>query len=107
MTFAFLLTSGPDRQDRHTLAHLVEAALAQGHNARIFLMGDGVVHKDWLVQQFSETLVNTEGSEGLQLAICAHNAEQCGLERSEGIVWGSQADWAQFVNQADRVITIG
>lgn len=106
MRFAFLLSSGPVRQDRETLAGLAEAAVAAGHEVRVFVMGDGVVHKDWLVRRLGK-LSNGSSSNDLELAICAHNATECGLERSEGIVWGSQAEWATYVNSADRVITFG
>lgn len=108
MTFAFLLTSGPDRQDRYTLAHLAKAALKQGHEVRIFLMGDGVVHRDWFAQQFDQATLPAEQQNAFELAICAHNAMQCGIgEDDSNIIWGSQADWARYVNQADRVITVG
>lgn len=108
MTFAFLLTSGPDRQDRYTLAHLAKAAIKQGHQVRIFLMGDGVVHRDWFAQQFAKEAFPPEQQGAFELAICAHNAIQCGIPEDESdIVWGSQADWARYVNQADRVITFG
>lgn len=106
MTFAFLLTSGPERQDRLTLAQLAEAALRQGHKVRIFVMGDGVVHRDWLNERFRPAIEQGDGA--CEIAICAHNATECGLQEAEGgIIWGSQAEWAQYVNQADRVITFG
>lgn len=108
MTFAFLLTSGPDRQDRFTLAHLAKAALKQGHQVRIFLMGDGVVHRDWFAQQFDQAAFSPEQQTAYELAICAHNATQCGIAEADStIIWGSQAEWARYVNQADRVITFG
>lgn len=108
MTFAFLLTSGPDRQDRYTLARLAEAAIRQGHHVRIFLMGDGVVHRDWIANHFAESAFTAEQRAACELAICAHNALQCGLTESDTpVIWGSQAEWARYVNQADRVITFG
>lgn len=108
MTFAFLLTSGPDRQDRYTLAHLAEAAVQQGHQVRIFLMGDGVVHRDWIAQRFAESNLTSGQQAACELAICAHNATECGIAESDApIIWGSQAEWARYVNQADRVITFG
>lgn len=106
MTFAFLLTSGPERQDRHTLAQLAEAALRLGHRVRIFIMGDGVVHRDWLNERFAAAIEAGDGR--CEVAVCAHNALTCGLkEAAGGLIWGSQSEWARYVNEADRVIAFG
>ena len=44
---------------------------------------------------------------GADVSLCAHNAYQRGLEKMEGVLFGSQYDWAQAVNEADRVVSLG
>jgi len=98
MKLAIILTAGFGSQNLHTACRLVEAALEEGHQVALFLMGDGV----YQLRGFGDLQ-----EKGLDLSLCAHNAFQRGLEKVEGVLFGSQYDWAQAVNEADRVISLG
>jgi len=98
MKLAIQLLSGFASQDRHTATRLAEAALAQGHQVSLFLMGDAV----YLASHFQGL-----AEKGAQVCLCAHNAYQRGVPRVDYILWGGQQDWAQLVHDADRVIVLG
>ncbi len=98
MKLGIILTTGFGSQNLHTACRLVEAALEEGHQVSLFLMDDGV----YQVRGFEDLQ-----EKGLEVALCAHNAYQRGLEKTEGVLFGSQYDWAQAVNEADRVISLG
>jgi sulfur relay (sulfurtransferase) complex TusBCD TusD component (DsrE family) len=98
MKLGIILTSGFGSQNAHTARRLIEAALRQGHQVSLFLMDDGV----YLLRSFDDLV-----QKGLELVLCAHNAYQRNLEKVDGVLFGSQNDWAQIVNQADRVVSLG
>jgi len=93
-----MLTTGVGDENTRTVQKLAEAALRQGHEVAIFLMDDGV---------FNIPALQRLAAQGVKLAICAYNAEQRGVGRVEGVVWGSQYDWAHIVHDADRVVVFG
>lgn len=98
-----MLTTGVEDENTRTVQKLAEAALRQGHEVAIFLMDDGVFNIPALQR------LAAQGAEvrGAHLTICAYNAEQRGVGRVEGVVWGSQYDWAHIVHDADRVVVFG
>lgn len=85
-------------QDVRSVRRIAEAALRQGHQVSLFLMDDGVYHMQAL-RDLAE--------QGVQIAVCAHNAYQRGLGKVEGVLFGGQNDWAEIVHDADRVIVFG
>lgn len=93
-----MLTTGVEAENTRTVQKLAEAALRQGHEVAIFLMDDGV---------FSIPALQGLAAQGTNLAICAYNAEQRGVGKVEGVLWGSQYDWAHIVHDSDRVLTFG
>ncbi|MDP2935783.1 MAG: DsrE family protein [Dehalococcoidia bacterium] len=98
MKLAIILTAGFGSQNVHTARRLAEAALEEGHQVALFLMNDGV----YQLSSFGDLQ-----EKGLDLSLCAHNAYQRGLEKVDGVLFGSQYDWAQAVNEADRVVALG
>ncbi|MDP2727746.1 MAG: DsrE family protein [Dehalococcoidia bacterium] len=98
MKLGIILTTGFGSQNLHTAHRLAEAALEEGHQVSIFLMDDGVCQ----LRSFQDLQ-----EKGLDLSLCAHNAYQRGLEKVEGVLFGSQYDWAQIVNESDRVVSLG
>jgi len=98
LRIAIELLSGYEWEDARTVRKLAEAALAQGHQVDIFLMDDGVYQ--------AAALADLAGK-GANLAVCAHNCSQRTVERVEGVLWGSQYDWAETVAEADRVLVFG
>lgn len=98
MRLGMILTTGFGSQNLHTARRLAEAALEEGHQVSLFLMNDGVCH----LRRFQDLQ-----GKGLALSLCAHNAYQRGLEKVEGVLFGSQYDWAQIVNESDRVVCLG
>lgn len=110
MKFGFLITSGLERRDLYTASRLAQAALDQGHEVRVFVMGDGVYHlaahpkNPWL-QDLRQLL-----DSGVEVACCAVNSELRGLSPDRlvpGVRWGSQYDHAQIVNWSDRYLAFG
>lgn len=98
MKLAILLTSGRGSENTRTVAKLTEAALRQGHEVGLFLMRDGVYNVEALAPL-------AEG--GATLAVCAHNATQRNVPSQEECLWGSQYDWANMVQEVDRVLVFG
>ncbi len=45
-------------------------------------------------------------SRGLKTAVCADKCLQRYVDRIGGVVYGSQYDWSQMVNEADRVLAL-
>ncbi len=95
---AILLSSGVDSQDCHTVLRLAEAALAGDNRVSLFLMDDGV-YVARRIARLSDI--------GAQVVWCSHNAQQRGLSPVQGVVEGSQFDWASMVAEADRVVSFG
>jgi sulfur relay (sulfurtransferase) complex TusBCD TusD component (DsrE family) len=110
MRFGILITSGLSQRDLHTASRLARAALSQGHEVRLFVMGDGVQHladhpKNPSRQDLQELL-----EAGVEVACCAMNSELRGLTRDRlvpGVSWRSQDDHARIVNWSDRYLAFG
>ena len=107
MKFGILITSGVEQRDLYTASRLAQAALSQGHEVRLFVMGDGVQHladhpkNPW--QQDLRRLLDS----GVEVACCAVNSEVRGLTQDrlvQGVRWGSQYDHARIVNWSDRYL---
>lgn len=93
-----MLTSGVESEDVRTVRKLAEAALAQGHRVLLFLMDDGIFNLKSLCR-LAEC--------GVEITLCNHNAMQRSMPQLDGVTYGSQYDWAQIVNRADRVVVFG
>lgn len=110
MRLGILLTTGIEKQDAWTAAGIAGAALAQGHEVRWFVMGDGLYH---LVNDPSNRLkreVERFLEAGAQIACCALNCELRGIGKERlvaGVRWGSQYDHAALVNWSDRYLVFG
>lgn len=98
MRLGIMLTSGVESEDVCTVRKLAEAAVAQGHKVRLFLMDDGIFNL--------KTLLDLSGR-GVEIALCTHNVMQRDMPRLEGVLYGGQNDWAEIVNESDRVVVFG
>ena len=107
MRFGILITSGLAERDLYTAGRLARAAVSQGHEVRVFVMGDGVQHlvdhpKNPSRRDLQELLAS-----GVEVACCAMNSELRGLTKDRlvpGVCWGSQYDHARIVNWSDRYL---
>ncbi len=72
----------------------------QGHDVSIFLMYDGVYNVN--KKEFAELV-----DKGVEIAICAFNAEQRKVAKVDGILFGSQYDHACIASDVDRFISFG
>ena len=107
MRFGFLLGTGVGREEIQTVVALARAALGQGHEVRLFVMGDGVLHL-----QGHETNPWAEEVEklmraGVEVACCASNTAARGIPKDRlipGVLSGSQYDHADFVNWSERYL---
>lgn len=110
MRMGILLTTGVEAQDARTAVEIAESALAQGHEVRWFVMGDGLYH---LVNDPSNRLVGKLArllEAGTQIVCCAFNCELRGIGKERllpGVRWGSQYDHAAVVNWSDRYLVFG
>ena len=94
----FFLSTSPEHENSHTVRKLAEAAIARGHEVRIFIMCDGVHNA--FVPAFEGLVEN-----GIQIVLCSHNLAERQRPKLEGtIVCGSQYDHAQMVGQVDRYL---
>jgi len=93
-----LLASTPGNENRYSLIKITEAALNMGHKVKIFLISDGVYH---LLSDEFMTLVD----KGAEVALCAHNALERGLEKRPGVLFGSQYDLSVMVAQSDTFLS--
>ena len=98
MKLAIQLTSGVEMEDVRTVRRLTEAALGQGHRVSIFLMDDGV---------YNVGALKGLAALGAEIAVCTHNCYERGISEVEGALFGGQNDWADMVNEADRVLVFG
>ncbi|MDF1557892.1 MAG: DsrE family protein [ANME-2 cluster archaeon] len=98
MKLGILLTTPPSHQNTHSVIQLSRAAREQGHEVGVFMMADGVYN---ILHQPLLDLVN----DGVELSLCAHNAMQRGLEKVEGVQWGSQYDLSVLANESNRFLT--
>jgi sulfur relay (sulfurtransferase) complex TusBCD TusD component (DsrE family) len=107
MKFGILITTGMEHRDLYTASRLAQAALNQGHEVRMFVMGDGVDHladypKNPSLQDLKQLL-----EAGVEVTCCAVNSELRGLTKDglvPGVRWGSQYDHARIVNWSDRYL---
>ena len=93
-----MLTTGTESENTFTVKSLAGAALSQGHEVSLFLMDDGVYN----LRSFDDLIAR-----GLKVAVCAHNCLQRAVDKVDGVLYGSQYDWSQMVNEADRVLAFG
>lgn len=100
MKLGILLTTSPENENTNSVIAISSAALEQGHEVFIFLMYEGVynIHK----KEFSE-LVN----KGVNITLCALNAEQRKVNKVDGVLFGSQYDHACNASEVDRFLTFG
>ncbi len=98
MRLGIMLTSGFESEDVRTVRKLAEAAVAAGHKVRLFLMDDGIFN--------IKTLQDLTGR-GVEIAVCTHNVMQRGMPRMDGVLYGGQNDWAEIVNESDKVVVFG
>jgi sulfur relay (sulfurtransferase) complex TusBCD TusD component (DsrE family) len=98
MKLGILLTTAPSHQNTHTVIQLSRAARKKGHEVGIFMMADGVYN---ILHQPLLDLIQ----DGVELSLCAYNATQRGLDRVEGVQWGSQYDLAVLTDNSDRFLT--
>ncbi|GBE55011.1 putative sulfurtransferase DsrE [archaeon BMS3Bbin15] len=115
-TINILLTEGPFQTEKwETAANIAKAALEKGHAATFFMYMDGV-HNGVKTQKFQEweTLPVDRYKELVKLGakivccgICVNaRGHQDGKYFFEGAKVGGIPDWATFVGEADRVITL-
>ena len=100
MKLGILLTTSPENENTHTVISISRAARDQGHEVSIFLMYDGIynIHR----KEFVELV-----EKGVNIAVCALNAEQRRVSRVEGILFGSRYDHACIASEVDRFISFG
>ena len=110
MRFGVLLTSGYERQDVCTVTRLVRAALGQGHEVKMFVMGDGVSllidhPKNPWAGEWKAFL-----ADGVEIACCGSSCEPRGVARERllpGVLFGSQYDHAAIVSWSDHYLVFG
>ena len=95
-TFSFQLSTGSG-DDRGTVIALARAALARGHDVRVFLMDDGVFA---LREPALESLFRA----GAEIGVCALSASARGVARVDWAVWGTQGESAANVLESDRCL---
>ena len=89
-----VLGSGPDSTSARLIAGLSQAAISGGHEARVFLLGDGVLAAQ-----------RVAGS-GAEIAHCDADWRwrRGGEAPSPGVFRGSLRDLAIWCREADRVL---
>ncbi len=92
-----LLTTSPEDANTHSVIRLAEAALRQGVEVRIFLMCDGVLNVNHV--PFLSLL-----DKGANICLCQQNLNERFLDETNGVVLGSQYDFACNVRAVDRVV---
>jgi sulfur relay (sulfurtransferase) complex TusBCD TusD component (DsrE family) len=100
MKLGILLTTSPENENTNTVIEISKAAREEGHEVSIFLMYDGVYNVN--KKEFAEL-----AGKGVDIAICAFNAEQRNVGKIDGILFGSQYDHACIANDVDRFISFG
>ena len=107
MRFGILLGTGVGREEIQTVLALAKVALGQGHEVRLFVMGDGVLHltaheaNPWAEEL--EKLIQA----GVAVACCASNTASRGIAKDRlipGVLCGSQYDHAEFVHWSERYL---
>lgn len=110
MKFAILLTSGVERRDLYTASRLARAALGQGHEVKMFVMGDGVQHLVEHPKNQSVAELKWLLDAGVEVTCCAVSSGLRGLAQNRlvpGVGWGNQHDHACLVNWSDRYLAFG
>lgn len=100
MKLGILLTTSPENENTNTVIEISKAARDEGHEVSIFLMYDGVYNVN--NKDFAGLV-----DRGVEIAICALNAEQRKVAKVEGILFGSQYDHACIAGDVDRFISFG
>jgi len=100
MKLGILLTTSPENENTNTVIKISKAAKEEGHDVSIFLMYDGVYNVN--KKEFAELV-----EKGIEIAICAFNAEQRKVGKVDGILFGSQYDHACIASNVDRFISFG
>ncbi len=100
MKLGILLTTSPESENTNTVIEISKAARDEGHEVSIFLMYDGVYNVN--KKEFAEL-----AGKGVDIAICAFNAEQRKIGKIDGILFGSQYDHACIASDVDRFISFG
>jgi sulfur relay (sulfurtransferase) complex TusBCD TusD component (DsrE family) len=107
MKIGILLLTSPENENTEVVAKLSSSAKKKC-DVEIFLMDDGVynVKKDTKAgERFSELI-----SEGISVSLCAHTAEERGLEKRdciEKVGFAGQYELATLVNESDRFLVFG
>ncbi|MCZ7402630.1 MAG: DsrE family protein [Candidatus Methanoperedens sp.] len=100
MKLGILLTTSPENENTNTVIEIIKAAREEGHEVSIFLMYDGVYNIN--KKEFADL-----AGKGVDIAICAFNAEQRKIGKVDGILFGSQYDHACIASDVDRFISFG
>jgi len=100
MKLGILLTTNSENENTNTVIEISKAARDEGHEVSIFLMYDGVYNVN--KKEFAELV-----EKGVDIAICAFNAEQRKVGKIDGILFGSQYDHACIASDVDRFISFG
>lgn len=100
MKLGILLTTTPENENTNTVISISTAARRQGHDVSIFLMYDGIYNVNR--KEFAGL---TEI--GVNIAVCALNAEQRHVAKVEGILFGSQYDHACIARDVDKFLSFG
>ena len=94
-----LVTCSPESENSQTLVKISEAAIRMGQGVEIFLMFDGIYH---ILHDHFLSLID----QGARVVLCSHNALERGLEKREGIHFGSQYDLACMVAESDSFLAL-
>ena len=97
-TLCLLVTCSPESEKSRTMIKVSEAAIRLGHKVQIFLMCDGVYH---ILRENFMVLVE----KGVDVTLCAYNALERGMEKRDGVLFGSQYDLSSMVSQSDGFIS--
>lgn len=100
MKLGILLTTTPENENTNTVISISRAARKLGHEVSIFLMYDGVYNVN--KKEFAGLI-----DIGVNIAVCALNAEQRKVAKVDGILFGSQYDHACITSDVDRFLSFG
>jgi len=100
MKLGILLTTSPESENTNTVIEISKAAREEGHDVSIFLMYDGVYNVN--LKEFVALV-----DKGVDITICAFNAEQRKVAKVDGILFGSQYDHACIASDVDRFLSFG
>lgn len=100
MKLGILLTTTPENENTNTVISICRAARKQGHEVSVFLMYDGVYNIN--KKEFAGLT-----DIGVNIAVCALNAEQRKVAKVDGILFGSQYDNACMAKDVDRFLSFG